>query len=80
MGIAQHKLKEFEKENDPLAAIIDYWLKGNAVDGAPCSWQSIVAALQSPQVDEIGLAAKIEGKHCSKLKVETASPINCEQI
>ena len=65
LGIAYHKLKEFEKELDPLAAAIDYWLKGNAKEGLPCSWQSIVAALRSPAVDEAGLAGKIEEKYCS---------------
>ena len=73
LGIAYHKLKEFKKEPDPLAAAIDYWLKGNAKDGVPCSWQSIVAALRSPAVDEAGHAGKIEEKYCSK------SPTKCEQ-
>ena len=48
LGIAYHKLKEFEKETDPLAAAInDYCLKGNAKDGVPFSWQSIVAVATS---------------------------------
>ena len=66
LGIAYHKLREFEKESDPLAANIDYWLRGNAKIGLPISWQSIVAALRSPQVDESGLASTIEQKYCSK--------------
>ena len=64
LGIARHKLKEFEKESDPLAASLDYWLKGNAKEGLPCSWQSIVVALRSPHVDESGLASAIEEKYC----------------
>ena len=70
LGIACHKLKEFEKEDDPLSATIDYWLKGNAKRGVPCSWQSIVAALRSSQVDESGLASEIENKFCGTMEHE----------
>ena len=63
LGIAYHKLKEFEKETDPLSAIINHWLSGN---GSPLSWWSIVTALQSSAVGESGLAGEIEEKYCSK--------------
>ena len=58
LGISRGKLKEFEKEDDPLSAVIDYWLNGN-VEGVPVSWRSVVAALKSSHVGETGLANKI---------------------
>ena len=66
LGIAYNKLEEFEKEPDPLKATITYWLKGNAKEGVPRSWQSIVEALRSSHVDESGLANAIEIKYCSE--------------
>ena len=73
LGIAYNKLRELQEESDPLAAAIDYWLKGNAKEGVPPSWQSVVAALRSTQVDESGLAGEIEKKYCSE------SPTNCKE-
>ena len=64
MGIPLHKLKEFEEEDDPLAAAIDYWLRGN-VESVPVNWKSIVDALKSGHVDESGLAKRIASKYCS---------------
>ena len=63
LGIPYHKLKELEEERDPLIAAIDYWLNGN-VEGVSISWSSIVTALKSNHVGEIGLANKIIMKHC----------------
>ena len=63
LGIPYHKLKKFEEERDPLAAAIDYWLNGN-VEGVSISWSSILTALKSSHVGEIGLANKIKKKHC----------------
>ena len=63
LGVPLHKLKEFEKEADPLSAVIDYWLNGN-VEGVLISWKSIVAALESSHVDETGLAHRISKKYC----------------
>ena len=65
LGIPYHKLKEFEEERDPLIAAIDYWLNGN-VEGVSISWSSIVTALKSSHVGEIGLANRIIKKHCLK--------------
>ena len=64
LGIPRGKLKEFEKEDDPLSAIIDYWLSGNVGEDDPVSWRSIVAALESSHVDEPGLANRISKKYC----------------
>ena len=64
LGIPYNKLKEFEKEDDPLAAVIDYWLRGN-VEGVPVNWKSIVDVLKSSHVDENGLAKRIALKYCS---------------
>ena len=63
LGISRGKLKEFEKEADPLSAVIDYWLDGN-VEGIPVSWRSVVSALESSHVDETGLANRISRKYC----------------
>ena len=60
LGVPYHKLKEFEEEKDPLAAIIDYGLKGN-IEGSPFSWKSIVEALK--EIDN-SLARRIENKYC----------------
>ena len=61
LSIPYYKLKEFKKEDDPLAAAVDYWLNGN-VEGVPVSWRSIVEALKSS--GETGLAKRIEKKYC----------------
>ena len=66
LGISHGKLKEFEKEADPLSAMIDYWLNGN-VEEASVSWRSVVAALESSHVGETGLANKIKKKYCQQL-------------
>ena len=65
LDVPRHKLKEFEKEDDPLSAVIDYWLNGN-VEGVPVSWRSIVAALESSHVGEIGRANRISMKYCQQ--------------
>ena len=65
LGISCGKLKGFEKEADPLAAVIDYWLNDNVEDAeVPVSWKSIVAALKSSYVGETGLANSISKKYC----------------
>ena len=57
------KLKEFEKEANPLSAVINYWLNGNVKD-VPVTWRSLVAVLESSIVDERGLAKTIMEKYC----------------
>ena len=67
LGIPYHMLKEFEKETDPLSAVINYWLNDNVEDAeVPVSWRSIVAALESSYVGETGLANKISRKYCKQ--------------
>ena len=63
LGIPVCKLKEFKKEDDPLAEAVDYWLNGN-VEGVPVSWRSVVEALKSS--GETGLAKRIEKKYCQQ--------------
>ena len=63
LHVPYHKLKEFEKESDSFAAIINYWLSGNVKD-APVTWRSIVAVLESSSIDERGLAQTIMDKYC----------------
>ena len=81
LGIPRHILKEFEKEVDPLSAVIDYWLNGN-VEGVPVSWRSIVAALESSHVGEAGLAKEVSKKYCHMLqdKIETKGQNSCSKI
>ena len=65
LGVPHGKLKGFEKEADPLAAVIDYWLNDNVEDAeVPVSWKSVVAALESSYVGETGLANKISRRYC----------------
>ncbi len=54
LGIPRHKLKWFRKEDDPLSAVIDYWLCGN-VESVPLTWRSVVEVLKSDHVDESDL-------------------------
>ena len=63
LGVPYYKLKEFEKESDPLVEVIDYWLKGNVKD-VPITWRSIVAVLESSSVEETRLAQFIMKKYC----------------
>ena len=63
LGVPHHKLKEFEKEADPMAASVDYWLKGN-VEDAEHSWMSVVKGLRIAEEKE--LAEQIEGKFIHK--------------
>ncbi len=79
LGIPLYKREAFEKEGGPLAATIDYWLKGNAGDAVPRSWESVVAALRSPLVGESGLANKIEEKYCSEKQQETIKAVKGKQ-
>ena len=63
LNVPYYKLREFGKESNPFAAIIDYWLKGN-VEDVPVTWRSIVAVLESNSLDEKGLARTIMNKYC----------------
>lgn len=65
LGIPRGKLMEFRKEDDPLAAAVDYWLNGN-VKSVPLSWRSIVKAVESGHVGETGLAKRISKKYCQQ--------------
>ena len=63
LGLPQHKLLEFQKGDNPLPAIADFWLRGN-VEGAEVSWKSIARALASEFVGEPALAKEISQKYC----------------
>lgn len=72
LGIPRTKLQDFKEEDDPLSAVIDYWLRGNATESSvPISWQSIVAALKSKHVDEHGLAEQIREKYCQNVEAKS---------
>ena len=64
LGIPTHKLDEFKKEDDTLLKTIDYWLRGNVKDVVPVTWESIVEALRSNHVDEMGLAEEVCNQYC----------------
>lgn len=59
-----HKLKEFEKDNDPLLSTFHYLLSNGTPEG-PITWTYIVKALNSDSVDEPGLAKFISDKFCN---------------
>ena len=61
LGIPNNKLREFEKNGDPLVASLDYWLNGNT--DVPITWESVVAALESPSVGELGQAKVLKKKY-----------------
>ena len=62
LGIPNHKIRQFEKDNNnSFSDIMDYWLKGNTE--VPTTWKSIVNALASPYVGEIGLARLLRKKY-----------------
>lgn len=61
LGIPIAKLLEFKEEDDPLSAVVDYWLRGST--HVPISWKSITTVLQSPSIDEPGLAEYITTKY-----------------
>ncbi len=64
IGILKHKLDEFDDKDDSLLEVLDYWKKGNIVDGPKFCWESVVDVLKKSSVDENGLAGKIYNKYC----------------
>ena len=77
LGIPRSKLLEFKKEDDPLSAVVDYWLKGNVK--LPISWESIVKLLKSDYVGEPGLADEITLKYCKEGNAIDKSGMNTHQ-
>ncbi len=67
LRIPHHKLKELEKELEPLSAVIEYWLKGNVTElPRSISWKSIVTVLRAESIGESGLADQISKKYCEQ--------------
>ncbi len=65
LGIPRSTLEKFKKdEDDPLSAVVNYFLKGNVKKLSPISWKSIVAALESEYVGESGIAEQIIEEYC----------------
>ena len=60
LGISNSKFHEFKENGDPFIEGLDYWLKGNT--DAPITWGSVVAAVESPSVEEPGLAKTLREK------------------
>ena len=62
LGIPKHKIKQFEMDRDnAFSDIMDYWLKENTE--VPTTWESLVNALESPNVEEVGLARFLRKKY-----------------
>lgn len=62
LGIPRSKLMGFKKEDDPLAAVVDYWLRNMENP----SWESLASAVGSNHVNEIGFAKRIREKYCQQ--------------
>ena len=64
LGIILAKLNEFKHDHQTadrcFAEVIDFWLNGNTQ--VPRSWESLVEVLESPSVDEKGLARRLREK------------------
>ncbi len=67
LDIPKNIIDEFQNLNDPFTEVINYWLHGNA-KGDPLSWKTIVKALITEQVGEIGLATKIQSIYCKGIE------------
>lgn len=68
LGVPHHKLKEYEREDDPLSSTFHYLLSNGTVGGAPLTWRHLVEALESDHIGENDLAMFITNKHCTKSK------------
>ena len=66
LGISHSKLMQFGKRDDPLSAVVDDWLRGNAETSLPISWRSVADALESKHVGQRGLANTIREKYCQE--------------
>ena len=69
------------KQEDPLSAVIDYWLKGNRTEPVIfVSWKSIVGALEADSVGETGLADEIR-KTIANMKTARLEKVrNCVHL
>ena len=72
LGVPEHKIKEFEKEHSEtyrrFSAVILYWLNNSEA----VSWDCLIAALESPSVNQKKLASELRKKHSvSSLSTET---------
>ena len=65
LGIPHSKMVQFKQDGDPLASAVDHWLCGNVPD-VPVYWGALVAALESKQVGETGLAKTLREKYCDQ--------------
>ncbi len=67
-GIPYDILQDFQQEDDPLAAVMDYVLRGNVKKSL--SLKSIVMALKSKHIGETELADTINGKYLHQESTE----------
>ena len=58
-------LQEFKEDDDPFAAVIDYYLKGN-IEDCIISWRYIVDTLNSEDIEERSLARSLSSKYCQE--------------
>lgn len=59
LDIPHENLEEFSKKDDPLSAVINYFLKNITDPLVPISWETIVEVLKSEYVGEPGLGGQI---------------------
>ena len=64
LGLSEIKLKQIEADHHNVdryfSEVIGFWLKGNTQ--VPVTWESLVETLETPFVDEKGLAKRLKEK------------------
>ena len=64
LDLSDTELHEIEANyhftNRQFSAVINFWLRGNTL--IPMTWESLIKALESPPVNERGLAKKLREK------------------
>ncbi len=64
LGIKMGQIKLFKKDGNVFMEVMDYWLKGNVVQGRSVTWDTLVRVLE--EISEAGLAMEIKKKYCQK--------------
>ena len=64
MDLSDTKLHEIEADyhftNRRFSEVINFWLKGNTL--IPVTWESLIDTLESPPINERGLAKELREK------------------
>ena len=66
LGVSMSDIRAIRKDEedcfDRFMAVFDHWMRTSCT---PCSWETLVTALQSNSVNELDLADKLHRKFCS---------------